>query len=173
MGCFCLQSISDSVQLQSARLAHLLFPFPALFPAALETLMLAARTPVPTDRAQLQGSTEHLAKHAVFNIVQNNSQDAYATLTGAQKKTPSFLKGFPQNQLTTKTETDQDVLPLFSFLSIFLPFTSDLVLSWAWFGAHRSLWKYFPLPSKGFGPGPWWGWIHALVTVYIHIRIKI
>lgn len=116
MGCFCLQSISDSVQLQSARLARLLFPFPALFPAALETLMLAARTPVPTDRAQLQGSTEYLAKHAVFNIVQNNSEDAYATLTGAQKKT------FIPQRLSTEPVNNQDRNRLGCATSILFPF---------------------------------------------------
>lgn len=31
---------------------------------------------------------------------------------------PSVLKVFPWNQVKTKTETDWDVLPLFSFLSI-------------------------------------------------------
>lgn len=46
---------------------------------------------------------------------------------------PSVLKVFPWNQVKTKTETDWDVLPLFSFLSIlffFLSFTS-VFLSWA------------------------------------------
>ena len=73
-------------------------------------------TPVLTDRAQLRGSTEYLAKHAVFNIVQNNSEDAYAMLT-AHRKQPSFLKGFPQNQLN-----NQDRNRLGCATSILFPF---------------------------------------------------
>lgn len=117
MGCFCLQSISDSVQLQSAPLAHLLFPFPVLFPAALDSGLQHGLQCLPTE---LSFKVPQNTLHAAFNIVQNNSEDAYAMLMAHRKK--AFLKGFPQNQLTTKTETDWDVLPLFFFLAFFFFF---------------------------------------------------
>lgn len=114
MGCFCLQSISDSVQPHSAPLAHLLFPFPvlfpALFPAALGSGLQHGLQCLPTE---LRFKVPQNTLHAAFNIVQNNSEDTYAMLMVHRKKT--LLKGFPQNQLTTKTETDRDVLPIYSF----------------------------------------------------------
>lgn len=129
MGCFCLQSISDSVQPHSAPLAHLLFPFPvlfpALFPAALGSGLQHGLQCLPTE---LRFKVPQNTLHAAFNIVQNNSEDTYAMLMVHRKKT--LLKGFPQNQLTTKTETDRDVLPIYSFsLQFFFVLYSDLVLS--------------------------------------------
>lgn len=97
------------------------------FPAALETL---ARSVDSSAYRQSSALRFHRipCKTRCIQYSAKQQRGCLCHAHGAQKK-PSFLKGFPQNQLTTKTETDWDVLYLFSFLSIFLSFTSDLVLS--------------------------------------------
>lgn len=96
----------------------LALPFLCTFPCNPRLSGSRCKTTALTSRAQLGDFTKYLAKHAAFDIVQNNREDVHA---GMQEK-PSVLKVFPRNQVKTKTETDWDVLPLFSFLSVLFSF---------------------------------------------------
>lgn len=85
---------------------------------------------------------------------------------------PSFPKSFPWNQLKPR-QTHWDMSPQSSLLSIFF----FVRYKWSCFvlspiQSPQKLMKTFPIAFQGFGPGPWSGWTHALVTVYIHITIK-
>lgn len=78
----------------------LALPFLCTFPCNPRLSGLRCKTTALTSRAQLGDFTKYLAKHAAFDIVQNNSEDVHA---GMQEK-PSVLKVFPRNQVKTKTE---------------------------------------------------------------------
>lgn len=78
MGCSCLQSVSDSIQLQELPL----HTRPSLFPAALGT---PARSVDSSAHQQSSASRFHRKPCKIRNIVQNYNENADAVLTGHRK----------------------------------------------------------------------------------------
>lgn len=143
----------------------LVLPFPCTFPCSPRD----SRAHSMDSRAHWQSSASRFHRKP-GKIVQNYNENNDAVLTVHGK---TFI---PQKLSTEPVKTKTNTLGYAT--SIISPFNFFFVLyKWSCFvlsliQSPQKLMKTFPIAFQGFGPGPWWGWTHALVTVYIHIAIK-